>query len=51
MTASPLIEIEACACVFHGDDGRTTHAVDSVDLSVANGATLGWSANPAAARA
>ncbi|HEV7409878.1 MAG TPA: ABC transporter ATP-binding protein, partial [Bradyrhizobium sp.] len=27
--------------VFHGDDGRTTHAVDSVDLSVANGATLG----------
>ena len=26
---------------FHGDDGRTTHAVDSVDLSVANGATLG----------
>jgi peptide/nickel transport system ATP-binding protein len=27
--------------LFHGDDGRTTHAVDSVDLSVANGATLG----------
>ena len=27
--------------VFHGEDGRTTHAVDSVDLSVANGATLG----------
>ena len=26
---------------FHGDDGRTTHAVDRVDLSVANGATLG----------
>jgi peptide/nickel transport system ATP-binding protein len=41
MTASPLIEIEALRVVFHGDDGRTTHAVDSVDLSVANGATLG----------
>jgi peptide/nickel transport system ATP-binding protein len=26
---------------FHGDDGRTTHAVDSVDLSVMEGATLG----------
>ena len=41
MTASPLIEIENLRVVFHGDDGRTTHAVDSVDLSVANGATLG----------
>src|SRR6266705_428097 len=41
MTASPLIEIEGLRFVFHGDDGRTTHAVDSVDLSVANGATLG----------
>src|SRR3954462_6829285 len=41
MTASPLIEIEKLRVVFHGDDGRTTHAVDSVDLSVANGATLG----------
>ena len=41
MTASPLIEIEGLRVVFHGDDGRTTHAVDSVDLSVANGATLG----------
>ena len=41
MTASPLIEIEDLRVVFHGDDGRTTHAVDSVDLSVANGATLG----------
>ena len=41
MTASPLIEIEDLRVIFHGDDGRTTHAVDSVDLSVANGATLG----------
>src|SRR6266567_1634169 len=41
MTASPLIEIEGLRVVFHGDDGRTTHAVDAVDLSVANGATLG----------
>ena len=41
MTASPLIEIEGLRVVFHGDDGRTTRAVDSVDLSVANGATLG----------
>src|ERR1700712_1281660 len=41
MTASPLIEIEGLRVIFHGDDGRTTHAVDAVDLSVANGATLG----------
>jgi len=41
MTASPLIEVEGLRVLFHGDDGRTTHAVDSIDLSVANGATLG----------
>src|SRR4029077_3198683 len=41
MTPSPLIEIEGLRVVFHGDDGRITHAVDAVDLSVANGATLG----------
>src|SRR3954465_7858831 len=41
MTAAPLIEIENLRVVFHGDAGRTTHAVDSVSLSVANGATLG----------
>jgi peptide/nickel transport system ATP-binding protein len=41
VTAAPLIEIEGLRVLFHGDDGRTTHAVDSVDLSVANGATLG----------
>src|ERR1700692_1506586 len=41
MTAIPLIEIEGLRVVFHGDDGRTTHAVDTVDLAVARGATLG----------
>jgi peptide/nickel transport system ATP-binding protein len=41
MTTAPLIEIENLRVVFHGDGGRTTHAVDSVNLSVANGATLG----------
>jgi peptide/nickel transport system ATP-binding protein len=40
MTA-PLIDIQDLRVVFHGDGGRTTHAVDSVSLSVANGATLG----------
>ena len=41
MTATPLIDIQRLRVLFHGDDGRTTHAVDSVDLSVAPGATLG----------
>jgi len=41
MTASPLIEIERLRVLFHGDDGRVTHAVDSVDLAIADGATLG----------
>jgi peptide/nickel transport system ATP-binding protein len=41
MTTSPLIEIEGLRVLFHGDDGRTTHAVDAVDLSLAHGATLG----------
>jgi peptide/nickel transport system ATP-binding protein len=41
MTAAPLIEIEGLRVLFHGDGGRLTHAVDRVDLSVANGATLG----------
>jgi peptide/nickel transport system ATP-binding protein len=39
--AGPLVDIRDLRVVFHGDNGRTTHAVDSVDLSVANGATLG----------
>jgi peptide/nickel transport system ATP-binding protein len=41
MTETSLIEIERLRVLFHGDDGRVTHAVDSVDLSVAHGATLG----------
>ena len=41
MTQDSLIEIERLRVLFHGDDGRVTHAVDSVDLSVAHGATLG----------
>ena len=41
MTDTPLIEIEDLRVIFHGDDGRITHAVDRVDLSVAKGATLG----------
>ena len=41
MTATPLIEIADLRVRFHGDDGRITHAVDHIDLSVANGATLG----------
>src|ERR1700691_305044 len=41
MTDAPLIENNDLRIIFHGDDGRTTHAVDRVDLSVARGATLG----------
>jgi peptide/nickel transport system ATP-binding protein len=41
MTARALIEIEGLRVLFRGDDGRATHAVDSVDLSVKHGATLG----------
>jgi len=41
MSAPPLIEIKGLRVRFHGDGGRVTHAVDGVDLSVANGATLG----------
>jgi peptide/nickel transport system ATP-binding protein len=41
MTAGPLIDIEGLRVLFHGDDGRITHAVDSIDLSVAHGTTLG----------
>jgi peptide/nickel transport system ATP-binding protein len=36
-----LIEISQLRIVFHGDGGRKTHAVDSLDLSVAKGRTLG----------
>src|SRR5271169_7151302 len=41
MTDTPLIEIRDLRVTFRGDDGRTTHAVDAVDLTVANGSTLG----------
>jgi peptide/nickel transport system ATP-binding protein len=41
MTSNTLIDIEGLRVLFRGEDGRITHAVDSVDLSVANGATLG----------
>jgi peptide/nickel transport system ATP-binding protein len=41
MTEIPLIDIRDLQIVFHGDDGRATHAVDRVNLSVAKGATLG----------
>ena len=41
MTDAPLIEIRDLRISFHGDDGRITHAVDTVDLAVARGATLG----------
>src|SRR5690242_1751376 len=39
--ANSLVDIRDLRVLFHGDDGRTTHAVDQVDLTVANGATLG----------
>jgi peptide/nickel transport system ATP-binding protein len=41
MSDTPLIEIRNLRVAFHGDDGRTTHAVDAVDLAIAKGATLG----------
>jgi peptide/nickel transport system ATP-binding protein len=41
MSAAPLLAIENLRVLFHGDDGRTVHAVDSVDLTVERGATLG----------
>jgi peptide/nickel transport system ATP-binding protein len=39
MTA--LIDISGLKVVFHGDRGRTMHAVDTVNLDLASGATLG----------
>src|ERR1700728_4392757 len=41
MTETPLIEIRDLRVTFRDADGRTTHAVDAVDLAVARGATLG----------
>jgi peptide/nickel transport system ATP-binding protein len=40
MTA-PLLQIDNLKVVFHGDAGRTTHAVDTVSLTVRRGRTLG----------
>jgi len=39
--AGPVLEIEALRVGFHGDDGRTTHAVDGIDLTVRRSQTLG----------
>jgi peptide/nickel transport system ATP-binding protein len=41
MSSSPLIDIQGLKVIFHGDAGRDIHAVDRVDLSVKQGATLG----------
>jgi peptide/nickel transport system ATP-binding protein len=41
MTVAPLIDIGELRVVFHGDRGRTTHAVDAVNFDLARGATLG----------
>jgi peptide/nickel transport system ATP-binding protein len=41
IAAAPLLQIEGLKVVFRGDRGRATHAVDSVDLAIARGATLG----------
>jgi peptide/nickel transport system ATP-binding protein len=38
---SPLLEIENLKVVFQDDRGRTTHAVDRLDLTVRRGQTLG----------
>jgi peptide/nickel transport system ATP-binding protein len=40
MTAA-LLEIDSLKVVFHGEGGRTTHAVDTVSLAVRRGRTLG----------
>jgi peptide/nickel transport system ATP-binding protein len=39
--ADPLLEVENLKVIFHGDRGRTTHAVDCLDLTVRRGQTLG----------
>ena len=39
--AGPLLEIENLKVIFHDDRGRTTHAVDCVDLTIRRGQTLG----------
>jgi peptide/nickel transport system ATP-binding protein len=41
MSAAPLLDIRDLRVVFRGDNGGFTHAVDTVDLTVAHGTTLG----------
>jgi peptide/nickel transport system ATP-binding protein len=41
MNQDPLLAIDRLKVIFHGDRGQSTHAVDSVDLTVARGRTLG----------
>jgi peptide/nickel transport system ATP-binding protein len=41
MTRDPLLAIDGLKVIFRGDRGQTTHAVDSVDLTVARGRTIG----------
>jgi ABC-type glutathione transport system ATPase component len=38
--ADPLLEVEHLKVIFHGDRGRTTHAVDRLDLTIRRGQTL-----------
>ena len=38
---TPLIDIAGLKVVFHGDRGRTMHAVDTINFELARGATLG----------
>ena len=38
---SALVDIKGLKVVFHGDRGRTMHAVDTVNFDLARGATLG----------
>jgi peptide/nickel transport system ATP-binding protein len=40
-TKAPLLEISDLRIKFHADNGRVTHAVDGVDLTLTRGATLG----------
>ena len=40
-TQAPLLAIEGLKVVFHGERGRATHAVDTIDLTLMRGATLG----------
>jgi peptide/nickel transport system ATP-binding protein len=41
MSRAPLLDIKDLRVQFRGDRGRVTHAVDSVDLHVRHGASLG----------